>query len=222
MKRRKIHSDVRKRIGARQGWRCFKCDIILSSTFDVDHIISLAAGGSNDEDNLCCLCNTCHHAKSQLEQIERDALYERKKREREDELLQQKTRAEVMKAFLPFVQLVSDQVAALQGLMSSTTTTPPPAQPSPLLASEPPAPALTTAQSCHLCGHRSPGRFLVSCTKCSKKFCDAHLRGRYSLDAHAEAATNKFVCPCCRGQCVRGDCAGNPDATVRIRKKARV
>lgn len=43
-----------------QDGRCSYCSIDLSSGYHVDHVVSLAKGGSNDPDNLCLSCPTCN------------------------------------------------------------------------------------------------------------------------------------------------------------------
>ncbi|HAW77331.1 MAG TPA: hypothetical protein DCW74_16555 [Alteromonas australica] len=46
----RVLSEARKKIvAARQHWKCFKCTNQLASTYQVDHIVGLYAGGTNDE-----------------------------------------------------------------------------------------------------------------------------------------------------------------------------
>lgn len=54
-------------------WRRLKRDVLAigrcahcgkTDDLTVDHIIPLAAGGSNDRRNLQCLCQACNHAKA--------------------------------------------------------------------------------------------------------------------------------------------------------------
>ena len=60
-----------KIIAAKQQWRCAHCDELLPSTFELDHIVPLHLGGSNDfETNSAVLCNFCHATKTQKEMIE--------------------------------------------------------------------------------------------------------------------------------------------------------
>ena len=46
---------------------CELCKKKLKKVFDIDHIIPLAEGGTNDESNLQVLCKQCHFEKTQLE-----------------------------------------------------------------------------------------------------------------------------------------------------------
>ena len=60
---------TRKLIIARDGGLCQPCLRTGRPTpFDaVDHIKPKAQGGTDDHDNLECVCNTCHDAKTQRE-----------------------------------------------------------------------------------------------------------------------------------------------------------
>ena len=56
-------------IAAAQGWKCTgqacaREAKLLQATFEIDHIIALRNGGSNNLDNLTALCPTCHRNKS--------------------------------------------------------------------------------------------------------------------------------------------------------------
>ena len=63
---------VQKIVGARQKWRCATCDILLPSSYEVDHVKPLWDGGPDCfETNAQALCPTCHATKTQLESIER-------------------------------------------------------------------------------------------------------------------------------------------------------
>lgn len=57
----------RHRIRDRDRWTCQTCGRPGS---DVDHIVPLARGGSNDEANLQVLCVPCHQRKSAHEGVE--------------------------------------------------------------------------------------------------------------------------------------------------------
>ena len=46
---------------------CASCKKEIKRAFDVDHIIPLAEGGSNDHENLQVLCKPCHFEKTQIE-----------------------------------------------------------------------------------------------------------------------------------------------------------
>lgn len=60
-------------IAAAQGWRCGACRELLSSAFEIDHIVALADGGPDDAFNASALCPNCHALKTQREHIARVA-----------------------------------------------------------------------------------------------------------------------------------------------------
>jgi hypothetical protein len=61
-----------KIVAARQGWKCALCPVMLPASFELDHATPLWAGGLNcHETNAQALCNSCHAAKSQRENIAR-------------------------------------------------------------------------------------------------------------------------------------------------------
>jgi 5-methylcytosine-specific restriction endonuclease McrA len=65
-KRREIRSNYEKllvQIGRRDGFACAQCGISANDV-QVDHIVPLAEGGSNDLDNLQLLCPACNSRKS--------------------------------------------------------------------------------------------------------------------------------------------------------------
>lgn len=65
--KRSLGEVAKKRTAAAQGWRCAQCQQLLPATFQVDHVVPLAVGGSNDAHNLAALCPGCHAEKTQLE-----------------------------------------------------------------------------------------------------------------------------------------------------------
>jgi 5-methylcytosine-specific restriction endonuclease McrA len=68
-KRRKIPDHVRLDICTKQNGHCKGCDQVLGDFFQLDHIVALRFGGTNDESNLQALCGQCHNEKSALESI---------------------------------------------------------------------------------------------------------------------------------------------------------
>lgn len=65
--KRNVNSAKKKIIGASQDWKCKKCKKKLEASFQVDHIIPLHKGGSNDDSNLSALCVSCHGIKTMYE-----------------------------------------------------------------------------------------------------------------------------------------------------------
>ena len=61
---------IRDRIKLRDEYTCQKCGR-LTVDGEVDHIVPLAVGGSNNHENLQWLCKDCHKAKSLREEKER-------------------------------------------------------------------------------------------------------------------------------------------------------
>jgi 5-methylcytosine-specific restriction protein A len=63
----------RKRIKERDGWLCQNCQRNgrTSVGHEVDHIIPLWKGGTDDDDNKELLCRECHKTKSAREAAER-------------------------------------------------------------------------------------------------------------------------------------------------------
>lgn len=89
-KRCRISQTVRDLVAARQNQQCahwqkvhpppslsaFRppvCSRLLPVPFDLDHVIALADGGTNDMNNLQALCQNCHAAKTRDERIRRQA-----------------------------------------------------------------------------------------------------------------------------------------------------
>lgn len=68
-RQRRVTERTKKRVAASQGWRCTICTEVLSSAFQVDHIVPLWRGGGNEEANLRALCANCHALKTQEEAL---------------------------------------------------------------------------------------------------------------------------------------------------------
>lgn len=60
----------RQRIAQRDGYQCRVCGR-LSVIFEVDHIVPISVGGSDDDDNKQLLCVECHAIKTRSEAAER-------------------------------------------------------------------------------------------------------------------------------------------------------
>jgi 5-methylcytosine-specific restriction protein A len=61
---RQVSQLLKKKRAADQKWACGHCKNILDASYEVDHIIPLYKGGSNDESNLIALCRNCHGKKT--------------------------------------------------------------------------------------------------------------------------------------------------------------
>jgi 5-methylcytosine-specific restriction endonuclease McrA len=65
--KRGVTESTKKIVASRQKWTCAHCHTLLDFTFEVDHVLALYRGGSNDLDNLEALCPNCHRRKTTFE-----------------------------------------------------------------------------------------------------------------------------------------------------------
>jgi 5-methylcytosine-specific restriction endonuclease McrA len=65
--KRNVSNQTRLDVAEHQQYSCNLCSTKLTETFQVDHIISIHNGGSNDPCNLQALCPNCHAEKTVLE-----------------------------------------------------------------------------------------------------------------------------------------------------------
>ena len=68
-KRKTFTATERTLLKEAQNSKCNVCSKTLGQTFHVDHIQPLCTGGSNNDDNLQVLCESCHIHKTQREAI---------------------------------------------------------------------------------------------------------------------------------------------------------
>ena len=66
--KRKSYRNVtplkKKVVASKQKWKCKICQNILDYTYEVDHIVPIYNGGSNEIENLQALCRSCHGKKT--------------------------------------------------------------------------------------------------------------------------------------------------------------
>lgn len=63
-KRKSIPSRLRHEVFKRDGYRCRECGATNKETkLEIDHIVPVSKGGTNDITNLQVLCKTCNRAK---------------------------------------------------------------------------------------------------------------------------------------------------------------
>lgn len=67
IKRRRIIGNEKDSICTDQNNLCASCKSYLELTVNIDHIVPLQAGGSNNRSNLHALCPNCHARKTRLE-----------------------------------------------------------------------------------------------------------------------------------------------------------
>ncbi len=65
MTRKFLSFKIRKAILERDNYKCIICGTTnRNSKLEIDHIIPIIRGGTNDFDNLCTLCIECNRGKS--------------------------------------------------------------------------------------------------------------------------------------------------------------
>lgn len=73
VQKRAVSGYTKRMIASKQEWKCSHCSKMLQASFEVDHILALSDGGTNQEDNLVALCRNCHGEKTFLERIKKNA-----------------------------------------------------------------------------------------------------------------------------------------------------
>jgi CO dehydrogenase/acetyl-CoA synthase alpha subunit len=67
--KRSVSETKKKFVAANQNWLCGDCKRQLPAWFEVDHVIALHNGGSNEVSNLVALCRDCHGKKTAMDHI---------------------------------------------------------------------------------------------------------------------------------------------------------
>ena len=62
--KRKVSETTKKYVASQQSWKCNICKGILNHTYEIDHIVPLYKGGTNQYTNLQALCRDCHANKT--------------------------------------------------------------------------------------------------------------------------------------------------------------
>ena len=68
---RNVSNLTKKIVASNQGWHCGHCHTQLDFTYEIDHIIPLFRGGTNETRNLIALCRNCHGKKTIMERIKK-------------------------------------------------------------------------------------------------------------------------------------------------------
>ena len=64
VRRKRLSKTEREAILQQYGGVCYICGWAIEGAFDVDHVIPLAAGGTNEIDNLAPVHKSCHRRKT--------------------------------------------------------------------------------------------------------------------------------------------------------------
>ena len=67
--KRSVSETKKKYVASNQNWKCKSCGDMLTHTFEVDHVVRLQNGGSNDVNNLVAMCVNCHKNKTAHENM---------------------------------------------------------------------------------------------------------------------------------------------------------
>jgi len=67
--KRAVSETKKKFVAAQQNWTCGHCKKQLTASYEVDHILRLEYGGSNEIQNLVALCRLCHGEKTTIENL---------------------------------------------------------------------------------------------------------------------------------------------------------
>lgn len=70
--KRNVSAATKRLVAAKQAWKCgyySYCHRMLDETFEVDHIVPLYKGGSNDMSNLMALDPICHRKKTRADRM---------------------------------------------------------------------------------------------------------------------------------------------------------
>ena len=67
--KRSVSETKKKYVASNQNWVCGHCKHQLDATFEVDHIIELQNGGTNEITNLVALCRNCHGKKTMMTKL---------------------------------------------------------------------------------------------------------------------------------------------------------
>jgi hypothetical protein len=67
--KRAVSESRKKYVASLQKWQCGECNQMLTASFEIDHVVRLDRGGTNEITNLIALCRECHGNKTILENM---------------------------------------------------------------------------------------------------------------------------------------------------------
>jgi hypothetical protein len=65
--KRNVRESLKKQVAFEQQYKCLSCNILLPSSYQIDHVIPHSISGDDTRANLVALCPTCHANKTQNE-----------------------------------------------------------------------------------------------------------------------------------------------------------
>ena len=69
--RQRVSNHISREVASRQKFRCAACNEMLTSDWEIDHVVPLRRGGAHDTSNFQALHRRCHQMKNSLEQRRR-------------------------------------------------------------------------------------------------------------------------------------------------------
>ena len=69
--RKRVSNHISREVASRQKFRCAACNEMLTSDWEIDHVIPTHRGGAHDISNMQALHRRCHQMKNSLEQRRR-------------------------------------------------------------------------------------------------------------------------------------------------------
>lgn len=67
--KRNVSESLKKIVASEQQWKCSSCNNLLTASYEIDHIVPLYKGGSNNRENLSAMCRNCHGNKTLNDKI---------------------------------------------------------------------------------------------------------------------------------------------------------
>ena len=98
MSKRNVTATMKKKVASDQAWKCKGCSNMLDECYEIDHVICIKDGGSNEENNLQALCPNCHRKKTNNDMAKKK---EKKKAEKEKEPKEKEPKEKKEKVILP-------------------------------------------------------------------------------------------------------------------------
>jgi 5-methylcytosine-specific restriction endonuclease McrA len=80
---RSVSGTKKKWVAAAQHWTCKHCHQELNAWFEVDHVVPLFMGGSNEVNNLAAVCRECHGKKTLQDNLHQEKRKEEEKRKKD-------------------------------------------------------------------------------------------------------------------------------------------